>query len=111
MTQLQLLVAFLVILPLIKTVADFKKNKITLSVFLFWLILWLVILMVTVLPQVTGFLENRLVGAGRGIDAVIYLSILFIFFILFKIIVRLEKIKQEITEIVRHLALKNPKKK
>ncbi len=111
MTQLQILVAISIILILVKTVADFKKNKITLSTFLFWLILWLIILITAVMPQVTSFLERRLVGMGRGIDAAIYFSILLIFFILFKIIVRLEKIKQEITEIVCHLALKKPKEK
>ena len=110
MTLIQFLAVGLVILILIKTIADFKKNKITLAYFLFWMGLWLVILIVAVLPQITGFFA-KLLGVGRGVDVAIYFAIIFIFFILFEIITRLEKIKQEITEIVRHLALKNPKKK
>lgn len=111
MTPIQILVIGLVILLLIKTLVDFKRNKITSIVFLFWLTLWLIILIVAIFPQVIGFLENRLLGAGRGIDAVVYFSILLIFFLLFKIIARLEKIKQEITEIVRENAFqKDPKK-
>lgn len=96
---------------MIKTVANFKKNKITLPVFLFWTILWLIIITVAVMPQVTGFLDKLLSGQGRGLDAIVYFSIFFIFFIIFKIIAKLERIEREITEIIRHLALKNPKKK
>lgn len=95
----------------IKTVADFKKNKITSRVFLFWSILWLAIITVAILPQITGLLDKLLSGVNRGLDAIVYFSIFFIFFIIFKIIARLERIEREITEIIRHLALKNPKKK
>ncbi|GAG41155.1 unnamed protein product [marine sediment metagenome] len=111
MTSIQFLAVILIILILIKTLVDFKKNKITLSVFLFWLTFWSITLGIIVIPKVTSFLEDKLLGEGRGTDAIIYFSILFIFFILFKIIVRLEKIKQEITKIVRQLALKEFKEK
>lgn len=109
MTLVQILAIGLIILILIKTVADFKKKKFTLSAFVFWMSLWIIILVVAVLPQVTGFFA-RLLGVGRGIDVVVYFSILFILFILFKIITSLEKMNREITEIIRHLALKNSKK-
>lgn len=105
MVLVQFLIIILIILILIKTTANFKKNRISLPTFLFWLTLWLVILIIALLPQVTGFLAKFL-GVKRGVDAIIYLSIISIFFILFRIVIRLEKMKQEITEIVRHLTLK-----
>ena len=108
MIPVQFLAVILIILVLIKTIVDFKKNKITPSAFLFWLTLWLVILVVVVLPQVTVFLA-MLLGIGRGMDVAVYFSILFIFFILFKIIARLEKMKQEITKIVQEDALQKGK--
>lgn len=110
MTLVQFLAIGLVILILIKTISDFKKNKITFPIFLFWLGLWLIVIIVAALPRVTLPLA-KLLGVGRGIDVTVYFSILFIFFILFKIITTLEKMKQEITEIVRHLSLKNSRKK
>lgn len=111
MTLIQFSSVFLAVLMMIKTAADFKKNKVTLPVFLFWIILWLVIITVAVLPQVTGFLDKLLSGENRGLDAIVYFSIFFIFYIIFKIIAKLDRIEREITEIIRHLALKNPKKK
>jgi len=111
MTLIQFSAVGLAVLILIKTAIDFKKNKVALPSFLFWTILWLVIIVVAILPQVTGILDRLLLGKDRGLDAIIYFSILFIFFIIFKIIVRLKKLEQGITEIIRHLALKNPREK
>lgn len=110
MVLVQFLIIILIILTLVKTAANFKKNKISLPTFLFWLALWLIILVVAIFPQVTGFLAN-LLGVKRGVDVIIYFSVICIFFILFRIVIRLEKMKQEITEIVRHLSLKEPKEK
>jgi len=110
-TLIQFSIVFLAVLMIIKTVADFKKNKVTLLIFFFWLVLWLTIIAVAILPQITGLLDKLLSGENRGLDAIVYFSIFFIFFILFKIISKLERIDREITEIIRHLALKNPRKK
>ncbi|MDD5145559.1 MAG: DUF2304 family protein [Candidatus Pacebacteria bacterium] len=105
MTLIQIIGAGFVILIIIKTASDFKKKKLNLPAFLFWTFIWTVILVVAFLPQVTNFFAN-LLGVGRGIDVAIYFSILIIFFILFQIISRLETMKREITEIVRHISLK-----
>ena len=111
MTIIQFFILGLAVLMAVKTVSDLIKNKITLLIFLLWTAVWLSIIAVAVLPQVTGFLDKLLSGKGRSLDALTYFSIIFIFFAVFKIIAKLEKIEREITEIVRHLALKNPKKK
>lgn len=106
MTLIQIFTIVLAVLILIKTVADFKKNKITLLVFLFWAILWLIIIAVATLSQVANFLDDVL-GKGRGIDAVVYFSILLIFYILFRIVTKLEKIESNITAITRKIALRD----
>jgi len=110
MTLIQILAIFLASSILIKTIFDFKKNKITLPVFLLWVILWSAIIVVAVLPQVTVFLD-KLLGKGRAFDAIIYFSIFFIFYILFKIVTRLEKIEANITTIIREIALRDKDKK
>jgi len=106
MTLIQILAIGIVVLILIKTTSDFKKKRFTLFVFLSWLLLWAIVLTVAVHPQVTNFLA-KLLGVNRGTDLAIYFSIIFIFFMIFRIIISLEKIEREITEIVRHIAFKN----
>ena len=78
--------------------------------FVIWSVLWLVVLVVFWQPDTTTYLANFL-GIGRGADLAIYLSIVAIFYLLFRIYVRLSKIESEITKVVRKDAIKNAEKK
>lgn len=107
MLFVQILIIAFVALVIIRTVLGVKKGAVSLKRSLFWLGFWAIILIISLLPQVTIFLAKFL-GINRGTDVAVYFSILFIFFIIFEIIIKLEKIEKNITVIVRNLALKNP---
>jgi small membrane protein len=106
MTLIQFLIISLAFLVLFRTAVNFKKNKITFKLFIFWLAIWGAVIIVAFLPQITNPL-SRILGVGRGVDVAIYFAIVLIFFLLYKIMARLEKIDNEITKIVRERALKN----
>ena len=106
MTFIQFLAVGLTLLLFSKTFSDFKKKRITPRAFIVWTGLWLAMTIIAVIPQVTAPLV-KVSGVDRGIDVVVYFSILFIFFILFKIITALGEINYKITKIIRHLALKD----
>jgi len=72
--------------------------------FIFWLAFWVVVGIIVILPEVTSFLAE-LVGVGRGADLVVYFSIVLIFYIIFQITVKIEKIERNIAKIVRAVAL------
>lgn len=110
MTLVQFLIIALSILVLYRTILGFKRKRVTPKTFIFWLGLWIAVIILAILPQITDFL-SEILGVGRGVDVAVYFSILLIFFLLYKIIVRLEKIEHEITEIVRQIALKKFKEK
>ncbi len=78
--------------------------------FFIWLIFWLLVLTATFWPKLTDKLAN-FVGVGRGVDLMIYLSIIVLFFAVFKIIIKLKQIDRNITKIVREVALKDKEKK
>lgn len=82
-----------------------REGDITVGELLLWLAVWLIVGIAVLLPQTTSFLAN-LVGVGRGVDLAVYLSIIFIFYILFRIFVRLERIEHDITKVIREMALK-----
>jgi hypothetical protein len=60
-------------------------------------------------PATASYLANFL-GIGRGADLIVYLSVVVIFYLLFKIFVRINKIEKEITKVVREDAIKNVRK-
>lgn len=109
-----MLIQFLIIVfslcAIAGTISGFKKNRISLKGLIFWLFLWLVISTTVLLPQTTNFFA-RILGVGRGTDVAVYLSIVLIFYLIFKIFIKIEKIETDITKIIREVALKESQKK
>jgi hypothetical protein len=86
----------------------YKDKIISLQEFILWLIFWLMVGFVVIFPESTALVANW-VGVGRGVDLVIYISILILFYLVFRILVRLDKIEKDITQIVREIALTEKK--
>ncbi len=106
MIVLKVIITIFVILSIIKLIKQKKDNKITSFSFLLWFILWLIVALVFYIPEATSYLAN-IVGIGRGVDLVVYTSIIILFYLLFRIFVHLNKIDREITKIVREKAIKD----
>lgn len=107
---IQIILLIFIIFVLSRTVLQFRRGLISSKELTFWFILWLAVGVVVILPQTASFLAN-LLGVGRGADLVIYLSIVVLFYIVFRIFIRLDRLDREITKIVRELALQKKDKK
>ena len=70
----------------------------------FWLLFWLAVGFVAILPQ-TADMVARVVGVGRGADLVIYASLLVLFYLIFRVYMKIEQVEREVTGLVRKLAL------
>lgn len=71
-----------------------------------WGIVWIIISGVVWLPNLTNTLAH-LVGVGRGADAMIYASIITLFYAVFRLYVKSEYLSHEITHLVRALSMKD----
>lgn len=72
---------------------------------LLWLLIWTGVVVVSVHPDTTSWLAVRL-GVGRGVDIAMYLSILMLFYLLFRSFTKIEDLDRQITRIVRANALR-----
>ena len=106
---LQIIVSVLVLAVLIKLVMDLKKGKITLNKFYLWALVWIALAVIVFFPGIVFFLAS-LIGIERARDLPIYAAIIILFYIMFKISIKTERIEQEITTLVKNLALKKAKK-
>jgi len=70
-----------------------------------WLLFWIITVVAVWVPDFLTQVAN-LVGIGRGADLVLYVSVVVVFYLIFKIYVRLEKIERNITKVVRKDSLK-----
>jgi hypothetical protein len=86
-----------------------RDKEISVREFLFWSTIWVTTITVAVYPDVMWAITD-LLGIGRAVDVLIYVSILLLFYLMFRVYVNTEKQSQQITKLVRELALKKRKK-
>ncbi len=106
MSGIQLFILAIVAIVGWRLYGRLRAGELTVTSFIEWLALWLGIGVVTVVPEVASYLAS-LVGVGRGVDLVTYLALLLLFYLIFKVFVRLEHFDRSLTTIVRALALRD----
>ena len=110
MLLLQILLAIIIGLIIIRLFLELKKNEISLLTFSIWLVFWLGALAISLFPNLSSILA-RLLGIGRGADLIIYFSLILIFYFIFSFEVRVRGIDQKIDQVVRALSLAEKDKK
>jgi hypothetical protein len=105
--MLQQIIAIIVILFfLFKLLQQKNKKLITNTEFLFWIFFWLSAGMAIIfLKQIDNFVLS-LGFSGSGIDILLYLSVIIIFYLVFRLRLHLEQLEKNITTIVREIAKK-----
>lgn len=105
--MLQQIIALIIILFFIfRLFWQKQKNQISKNEFIFWQSFWfLSIIMVFSLKKIDQLVAT-LGFSSSGIDVLLYLSIIFLFYIIFRLRLRMEKLEKNITKIVREIAIK-----
>lgn len=85
-----------------------KDGSLTLKSFIFWFGLFIVAFIGVFEPELTTLVAQKL-GVMRGSDAVIYASIILLFYLIFRTNVMLENLRHDLTKLVRLIALKQKK--
>ena len=105
MSLIQVLVILFCLFAIWRVISKFKRQELKVSEFLMWLIFWLAVGVAFVMPESLTRLAN-LLGIGRGADLVLYVAVVVVFYLMFRIFVRLEKMERDITKVVRKDAIK-----
>ncbi len=104
MNPIQIILLIVIALIILKTFQKYHRRVITVREFLLWTVFWGSSGALVVFPNATQNVAN-LVGIGRGVDLIIYIALLILFFALFYLLVKVEGIERAITKIVREMAL------
>ncbi len=101
---IQYIATGIIVIILIQLLIQVLKDRTQLFKLLFWGIFWGIALIFIWLPTNTIDKVGQLFGVGRGIDVLVYLSIIFLFYYIFKQSEKINKLEKEITKLVRRLA-------
>lgn len=78
-----------------------QKKKITANEFLFWLLFWIVAAVAIIFIKWIDKLVAELGFSGSGIEVLFYLAVVVLFYLIFRIRLRLIKIEKDITQLTR----------
>ncbi len=104
MSIIQIFIVAFSLFAIVRTLRQFRRGKLTIAFLFLWILFWIAVGVVVMMPQTTNTLAH-FVGVGRGVDVIMYVSILVLFYALFRMVVRIEEVEREITKLVRRLAI------
>lgn len=104
MTIIQVILLVFLAFALSRVYLRLRDHKIKSVEFVFWIILFGGAVAGVIFPnEITNL--ARLLGIGRGVDLILYASIVTLFYLMFRAYVLMEDTRHEITELVRKIAL------
>jgi hypothetical protein len=84
-----------------------KKGLISANEFIFWFIFWILAAIAVILLKWIDELVVGLGFSGSGIEVLLYIGVVILFYLIFKLRLRTERIEKDITKIVRNKTLEN----
>ena len=106
MTTFQIVMLPLMAVMVLATAVQIGRRRLATRSGLAWLALWIAAGVTIADPDIVVGLAQFL-GIGRGADLVFYLSILFMFVAFFITYLRFRRVDEQLTKLVRHLAIRD----
>ena len=103
-----ILLAFLVF-ALSRVLLRIKSKELSLREFIFWALIWTLAIIIIIFPDIIINL-SRHIGIGRGVDVIIYGGVALLFYLIFRLYVKLERIEHSITKLVKEIAIEKKRK-
>jgi len=101
---IQILLSLFLLFALSRAYLRFRDRAIGFGQFLFWCGLWLLALFTIYYPDFTNYWA-KVLGIGRGVDVILYVSIIILFYLVFRVHVLMENVQHDISRLVREIAL------
>jgi len=112
MSFLQILIIVFIIFVLGRVMTKYTKQDINFREWLTWSVFWLVVGVAAALPKTTDIIASKLgLATGRGVDLAVYISIPVLFYIIFRLFAKIDRLEEDITKVVRHIALQDKSEK
>ena len=100
----QVLTFFIAIIAILLVFNIYHNRKASIQTFILWVLLWLLLAIFAIIPESITFLAN-FIGINRGMDLLIIFGLIFLYYLVFRLYLKIEKANNDITELVRRIAI------
>ncbi len=106
----QIIALVIITLFLAKIIIQKRKNQINKTEFFFWLFFWFISFLAIVLIKEIDIVLESIGVSASGINFIVYLSVLFLFYLIFKLRLSVAKLDRELTNLNRKIAISEVRK-
>jgi small membrane protein len=106
---IQIFVLLFALFAFSRAVLRYRGGSIRLAELLFWTGVWIFAIIFSLFPNVVSLLSN-IGGFQRGLDLLVAFSIITLFYMLFRMYVKVDELDQTITKLVREIAITKGRK-
>ena len=89
-----------------KSYVDLRARAESLQMFIFWVFTWALIVLVALFPSIIDILIASTIYGRAGLGTVFGMGLVFLFFVVYRIYVKMERVEQMLTKTIQELALK-----
>ena len=105
MSAIQIVLVLFAVFAFSRALVGVRRGTLRVGPFALWSIFWAAVVVVAFRPETTMAVAH-VFGVGRGADFAIYLALLLVFFLLFRLFARIEELERQLTRFVRAEAIK-----
>jgi len=105
-TFTQIILTLFLLFALSRVILRFQGGIVSIIGLLFWGALFSSAIIFVLFPELTTGIAKSM-GIGRGVDTIVYASIVILFYLVFRLYVYIQDIRQDITKIVGELAIRD----
>lgn len=102
----QIIALVIIFYFILKLISEKRHNKINIGEFVFWFIFWVLAGIAIIFLKYIDKLVADLGFSGAGIDFLLYIAVIVLFFLVFKLRLKIAKLEKNITKIIREISLK-----
>lgn len=105
LTLIKIFLTLFVIFAWSRAFLRFRDKTVNYKELIFWSLVWIATLIMVYLPGKATVLA-KLLGVGRGFDAMVFIAIIALFYAVYRLYVKANEAEQEMTRLIREIALK-----
>ena len=102
----KLISLFLGALVITKSFHDYKKGVENFTMFIFWNVAWITVIIVAIFPEIITSLIVKTGGQRTGIGTIFGMSLVFLFYVTYRVYLKAQKIEQDLQKLTRSIGLK-----